>query len=224
MITIGLTPTQHKVLNRLLDELDDHYGNAGCNDLDQEVIAMFSPDDIKSLLEWLKAANPERFTWPESSETYEWPVMDSEVLAWVKAAINNGITGVKGVLVEATPTNPDCRGGDVVVQGLPQTLPQTEVLGTNVGLQKAIAGIQQEAVEAYKKSAWHTMPTGWGPPKVFVESRVKVGDIVMIKSKAGVIGGKVAGLFKNAITLDSSGAFGHVISVDYDHVLALNVL
>lgn len=84
--TITLTKRQVKLLGMFLDKLDEHYSNAGCNDLPEEFIQLFSEDEgIRIAAEFAIYNNPKHPDGPI------WPIPDGCLLYWLKRKITDQI-------------------------------------------------------------------------------------------------------------------------------------
>lgn len=80
--TITLTERQVKLLEMFLDELDEHYANAGCNDLPEEYRNLFSEDEGVRI-----AAEFAIYNNPKTPDGPTWPLPDTCLLYWIKRKI-----------------------------------------------------------------------------------------------------------------------------------------
>lgn len=81
--TILLTDRQLKLLNHFLGELSDSYGNNSCNDLPDELRAMFTDEEGMDIAKEFEVYNN-----PENPDGPSWPLPDFCLLAWLKCKIN----------------------------------------------------------------------------------------------------------------------------------------
>lgn len=79
MKTITLTDEQAAFLGYCFDSLDNEWGNAGCNDLPDEIAAQFkNGDEIAE--EYARLNDPVS----ENPEGPEWPLPDFCLLFWLR--------------------------------------------------------------------------------------------------------------------------------------------
>lgn len=81
MKTITLTDSQERFLGYCLDMLDNEMGNAGCNDLPDEIVEAF-PNGEEVAEEYVKINGD-----PNETEA-EWPLPDFCLLAWLRAKMD----------------------------------------------------------------------------------------------------------------------------------------
>jgi len=80
--TITLTEKQLKLLDMFFNELDEYYANAGCNDLPEEFINLFSEDEGAQI-----AAEFAIYNNPKNPDGPLWPIPDACLLYWLKQKI-----------------------------------------------------------------------------------------------------------------------------------------
>lgn len=80
--TIVLTEQQLKLLNHFLEQLNDVHGNAGCNDLPEELESMFTPSEGEQIAKEFAIYNN-----PVTPDGPRWPLPDFCLLYWLHRKI-----------------------------------------------------------------------------------------------------------------------------------------
>lgn len=86
MKTINLTEAQVKLMDRFLDELSDHMGNAGCNDLPEELQSMFTQEEGEQIAKEFAIYNN-----PKTPDGPSWPIPDSCLVYWLRRKIKEQV-------------------------------------------------------------------------------------------------------------------------------------